>query len=55
MKAVTVVRNEYIMRRLYNGVVDVCDIFEVHRSIELDTLVEGYLGAYRVVATHGYD
>lgn len=43
------------MCQLCNGVVGRCDIFGVHRSIELETRVEGYLGTQGVVDTHGED
>lgn len=43
------------MRQLCNGVVGGCDIFEVHCSIELKTLVGGYLRIEWIIATHGDD
>ena len=42
MNAMMVSGEEYGMRRLCYGVVGGLGIFEVHCSIELETLVEGY-------------
>ena len=50
-----VAEKEFSMRRFCNVVVGVVDIFEVQSSIELQTIVEGYLEVYGIVVTHGYD
>ena len=45
MNDIIVVGEERSVRRLCNGVFCVFHIFEVQISSELETLVEGYLGA----------
>ena len=46
MKTIMVAGEECSMRRLRNDVLCDFDIFEVQSFIELETLVEGYLGIW---------
>ena len=56
MKTVMVAGEECSMRRLRNDVFCIFDIFEVQSFIQLETLVEGYLGiwVYRGLQPHTY-